>query len=286
MKNIFSIYKRDLKNIFTNWVALIVMLALVILPPLYAWFNIKASWDPYGNTKGIKVAVVNEDEGATFGDKEYKIGDIIVDNLKGNNKIGWQFVSKKVATEKVDNGEYYASIVIPKEFSKDVLSITTNDIKRPTLLYTVNEKTNAVAPKITEKGASSIQSEVSSEIVKNIDGVIFKALNSVGIDIKNAEPEIRTIVDKLYEINNNMPQIYDLLQKANDGTITVEQLVDKVNELMPTIKDTINQSQDLITAVKEYLEKGDEAFKQISPTIKNDLTIINGVTSGVSNAVN
>ena len=82
MTNVVNIYLRDMKKIFTNIIALIVILAVIILPALYAWFNIGASWDPYSNTNGIKVVVVNDDKGALFNNKTYKIGDIIVDNLK------------------------------------------------------------------------------------------------------------------------------------------------------------------------------------------------------------
>ena len=211
MRNVFRIYRRDLKNIFTNWVALVVTLALVILPPMYAWFNIKAAWDPYGNTKGIKVAVVNEDKGGTFNDKEYKLGDKIIESLKENDAIGWQFVSAEKAEKGVRNGTYYASIVIPENFSKNILSITNNNIEKPVLKYTVNEKTNAIAPKITDKGVTSIQQQVSGEIVETVDGIIFKIINSVGLEIQNAKPELRKIIDKLYEIDDKLPEINDLL---------------------------------------------------------------------------
>ena len=92
MKNIFKIYKNDLKDIFTNKVLLVIVTGLCILPSLYAWFNIKASWDPYGNTGNIFVAVVNEDSGAEIMDKEVNIGDELVDKLKTNKDLGWKFV--------------------------------------------------------------------------------------------------------------------------------------------------------------------------------------------------
>lgn len=94
MKNIFAIFKRDIKSIRTNWVALVVILGLSILPSLYAWFNIKASWDPYGNTNGIKVAIVNEDKGDILKDEKINIGQKLIEQLKDNKNLGWQFVSK------------------------------------------------------------------------------------------------------------------------------------------------------------------------------------------------
>ena len=104
MKNIFRIFKRDMKNIFTNSMAIILAVGVALLPSLYAWFNIYANWDPYGKTGAMKVAVCNEDEGATYKKLEIAIGDQICDNLKGNDSIDWQFVSKKDAVKGVEIG--------------------------------------------------------------------------------------------------------------------------------------------------------------------------------------
>ena len=94
MKNIFKIYKRDIVNISKNYMAIIIALGLCILPSLYAWFNIKASWDPYSNTKGVSVAIVNLDKGTNFNGEDLHLGDDIVDELKKNDAIGWKFVDE------------------------------------------------------------------------------------------------------------------------------------------------------------------------------------------------
>lgn len=95
MKNIFRIYISDLQNIITNWVAIVVMLGLMILPSLYAWFNIESSWDPYANTKSISVAVVNKDKAAVFKGQSINVGQELVNKLKINKNIGWKFVDRK-----------------------------------------------------------------------------------------------------------------------------------------------------------------------------------------------
>ena len=110
MKKIFEIYKDDIRSIFKNYAAIIVLAALCIIPSLYAWFNIKASWDPYSQdaTSGIKVGVVNLDKGANFSGKDINIGDEVIGQLKDNKQLGWQFVSEEEAERNVENGNYYA----------------------------------------------------------------------------------------------------------------------------------------------------------------------------------
>ena len=126
MKNIFKIYKNDLKDIFTNKVLLVIILGLCVLPSLYAWFNIKASWDPYGNTGNISVAVVNKDLGAEIMNKKVNIGDELVNKLKNNKDLGWKFVDSKKALEGVNDGTYYAYIEIPSNFSENLTLLNSD----------------------------------------------------------------------------------------------------------------------------------------------------------------
>ncbi len=123
MKNIIKIIKKDFKNIITNWIALGIVLGLIAIPSLYSLVNIFASWDPYSSTSGIKVAVVNEDKGTTFRDKDINLGNELVDKLKDNDKIGWEFVDKETADNGLLMEEYYASIIIPEDFSQKTTTL-------------------------------------------------------------------------------------------------------------------------------------------------------------------
>ena len=114
MKNIFKIFKRDIKKIFTNSMAIILAVGIAVIPSLYAWFNIYANWDPYGATGNMKVAVIIEDEGYTFRDIEINVGEEIKSNLEANDLIDWKFVPKAEALSGIEAGEYYAAIEIPK----------------------------------------------------------------------------------------------------------------------------------------------------------------------------
>lgn len=94
MKQIWRIYKTDLRNVAKHWAAIVIVVGLMILPSLYAWFNIKASWDPYGNTKEVPIAVSNQDAGSNLRGKDINIGNEIVDSLKKNKNLGWKFVDE------------------------------------------------------------------------------------------------------------------------------------------------------------------------------------------------
>lgn len=284
MKNIFKIYRKDLKDIFKNPALLIVIIGLAILPSLYAWFNIKASWDPYGNTKNLSVAVVNKDKGNELSGKNINFGNEVIDKLKGNNKLGWKFVSEKDALDGVNSGKYYASIEIPEDFSKDLTSIVTEETKKGKIIYTVNEKINIIAPKITEKGASTIQSEVNQTVVKTVSETIFDVFNSVGIELENQLPKLSNIENSLIDIQGKFKNIDKTINLAGDSTSKISDIVKNIQKDMPAIKNTLVNSKTLSTDVKTFLENTKGSLDNIVPIIKDDLKIVNNVSSSAYNS--
>lgn len=139
MKNIISVFLSDWRRISTNVVALIVVMGLCILPSLYAWFNILSNWDPYGPdaTGNIKVAVASSDKGVTIGDNTVNISDNVIEGLKANDTIGWVFTDDvESAVNGVYAGDYYAALIMPDDFSENMVSFLTDSFtSTDNLLY-------------------------------------------------------------------------------------------------------------------------------------------------------
>ncbi|MGG7213028.1 YhgE/Pip family protein [Clostridium nigeriense] len=285
MKNIFKIFIRDLKSIVKNWVALIIIVGLMILPSLYAWFNIRASWDPYGNTGGIKVAIVNNDKGGNLQDKFISVGDELVNKLKDNTNLGWEFVSEEEGNTGVERGIYYATIIIPEGFTEETLSIMNRPIKRPTLIYKVNEKSNAIAPKITDKGITTIKSQVDTNIIETVDGLIFKVLNEMGVSIEGSKDKILKLMNGIIELNNKVPEIENIINEIYNGSSKAEDLVAKAKENLPLLQDTLTSSDNLLVDTKNALEKSKEALGEITPVVKSDLELINTELSNLDGLI-
>ncbi len=285
MKNIFKIYKNDLKDIFTNKVLLVIILGLCILPSLYAWFNIKASWDPYGSTGNISVAVVNEDSGAEIMNKKVNIGDELIKELKTNKDLGWKFVDRKKALEGVNDGTYYAYIEIPSNFSENLTSLVSKDIKKGTIIYTVNEKINAIAPKITSSGAASIQNEVNQMVVKTVSEVVLNVFNEAGIELKKQLPKLSTLENNLVNVQSKFKDIDKVVNTAVDSTDKVSGIIKDIQKDMPLIKETLTNSKNLSSDIKSFLNDSKTGLSQLSPIIKNDLGLVSEISSNAKNAV-
>lgn len=285
MKNIFKIYKKDIKDIFTNKVLLVIILGLTVLPSLYAWFNIKASWDPYGSTKNISVAIVNNDKGTEIRGKDINVGDELVKKLKENDNLGWKFVDKADAINGVKKGTYYASVEIPESFSKDLTSLTSDEVKKGKIIYTVNEKINAIAPKITDKGASTIQNEVNQTVVKTVSQIIFEVSNNLGIELENQLPKLSNLESELIDVQSKFKDIYKTVNLASDATDKVQDLAKELKKDVPLITSTISNTKKLASDVKVFLQDSKGSLDKVAPVIKEDLQIVSKVSSSASSNI-
>lgn len=181
MRNIIAILKRDLSRIRGSVVALIVAVGLVIVPTLYAWFNIAGSWDPYGNTGNLKVAVANSDNGymSDLIPVRVNIGDTVVSALRENDQLDWRFVSESDAVEGVRSGEYYAAVVIPENFSSRMMTVFSSDAEHAEIVYYENQKANAIAPRVTDKAASTVRQQIDVTFAKTISDVGLATTSSL-----------------------------------------------------------------------------------------------------------
>ncbi|BFT75690.1 YhgE/Pip family protein [Paenibacillus sp. P36] len=257
MKKIFSIYRTDLINLWRVPTGLLLMVALAILPSVYAWINLEAMWDPYSNTSGIKIAVTSNDQGAKIEDKTINIGNEVVDNLKENHTLGWTFVDEATALNGVERGDYYASLIIPEDFSRKITSIVDGEMQKPEIVYTVNEKINAVAPKITSKGASSVSQQISENFIKTVSNSILTRMKEIGIDFEKELPTIRNMEAKILELENRLPEIETMGGKALELEQKLPELKEKgqkIVQLEEKIPD-INRAADTVLKIEERWPK-------------------------------
>ena len=181
MKNIIHIFRRDVRGLCRNFFALVIAIGLCFIPSLYAWFNIYSNEDPYANTGNIYIAVASEDEGMKLEDgTTVNMGAQVIDQLKENKSIGWQFVdSSDEAINGVESGKYYAAVVIGDRFSESMFSIFSKGLENPTITYYENEKKNAIATKITDTAVSTLKSSINETFLETAASAMFAQMLSL-----------------------------------------------------------------------------------------------------------
>src|SRR5690625_286316 len=274
MKNIWNIYKLDLKNIVTNFVVAILIGGLVILPSLYAWLNIKASWDPYAQTDQIPIGVVNEDVGALIRDKQVNVGDELVETLKENTDFKWNFVNRETAIDGVEYGNYYAVIVVPSNFSETLGTVITDQPTKAEIEYYVNEKINAIAPKITDKGASVIVEQISSQFISTVNGIIFEMFNDIGIELEANLPDIQQFEEYIFTIEKELPSIHQLLTETKDDANKADEIMNKAKKLMPEAKEKDSNGINTVDSIVDLLDEAEQRHQKSTHKRNEDLETI------------
>ena len=279
MKNIIEIFRKDIKEVFRKTNTWIIIVGLIFLPSMYAWPNILSSWDPYGHTNNIKVAVTSEDDGATVDGKELNLGKSLVEGLKNNKNLDWQFVSnKQQAEDGVRIGDYYASIVVPKNFSQDMTSVSRTEPKRATIEYTVNEKINAISPKITNSGASAIANNISKNFVETANGIIFEKLHEAGIKFEENLPSIEKAKEEIFKLNDNFSTYESTLSELIGKVEYGYNILNNVQNTLPEI-DRVATNSIMIADKAGITINNIQGFNErLLPIINNHLNVVEEVS--------
>ena len=257
MRNIWRIFRADWQRISASVVAVVVIMGLCLIPCLYAWFNIFSNWDPYGPdaTSNIRVAVTSEDEGYELLGLKLNIGSMVLDGLKSNDQMGWDFVdSREEALEGVRSGKYYAALIVPADFTGDFVSILDTDLRHPQIEYYENEKKNAIAPKITNKAKTAVQDEINATVVETVTNAVTtvsSVCKALGLD---ADDVSQGIIEKLNSAQNSLRTLEETLN-------AMQTLADQTDSILACAGvvtgdlDSIVSGNDL-SGIQDALDRG------------------------------
>ena len=261
MKNIFAIFRDDIKGLSRNILALIIALGLCILPSLYAWFNIYSNWDPYANTSNVPIAVVSEDAGYEKDDGTFvNMGDQVLDNLHENTSLGWAFpATAQEAVDGVYSGEYYAALVMGEDFSSSMYNCIANGMEHPKITYYENQKKNAIATKITDTGSSTLQASINEEFIDVVVTTLSESIDELageegeGSVIDELMSQLRRVEDNLVAYDGLLDSFMDCNESLSDTVLSMKDLIPKLNAAITSSVNGINkassQAKDLASGV-------------------------------------
>lgn len=285
-QHVFQIYTKDIRNIVTNWVVAIIVGGLIFLPSLYAWLNIYASMDPYAHTSNMKIAIVNEDTGTTVRNEAINVGNEVIENLKTNESFTWELENEKQAMEQLKNGDYFAMIVIPNDFSQKLTSILTEQPTKAHIDYYVNEKKNPIAPKITSKGASVLTQQVSSEFVSTVNGTLFSIFNTIGLEMEREIPDFRKFENYVFTIEQHLPDINSFLAQASSQGKDADQLLNRAITQIPQVEQLTTNGLTTIQKGLTLVNEADALFNELSPLIKKDVQTVQNIAQHFTDIMN
>ena len=293
MKNILRVFISDMKRISTNVVAIVVVIGLTVIPSLYAWFNILSNWDPYGQeaTSKLKVAVVSDDNGASIDGVEVNIGEKVVEALKTNDTIGWVFEDNSDdVIESVRSGEYYAALIMPEDFSSDMISFLSDTITHPQILYYCNQKKNAIAPKITDKAKTAVKEQVNETFISTIASSLVTAGDTVansdklkGLGTAESGSVIDIIKNKLKDASDELNTYNVLLTSLISITDLSTGLSDQSVNTAGQLNNVLEQQRIDVAVVQKMVEANKlSSLEELSGVLSENLSAVQNVMSSIS----
>ena len=303
MKNIIKVFLNDCKHIGRNVVALVVVMGLAVLPSLYAWFNILSNWDPYGpeSTSNIKVAVAYDDTGINISGMDINISTNIVEALKTNDTIGWVFTdSTDEAIEGVWSGDYYAALIMPADFSKDMVSFLADNMTHPEIIYYTKQKKNAIAPKITDKAKTAVQQQVNATFISTLTEAIMKSADvadNIG-DKNKADSTLESgsdsmnnslidiLIAKFQVINTQVVTFDNVLSALSNIMTTAQTSADTAKGISPDISGTFEGERAILNELNKTIGQSSLIDSSLFSTISHDIDAVSGYMNSISSIYN
>lgn len=279
MRNIWTVFKTDIRTLSKCFFACVVVVAIALLPSLYAWLNIYSNWDPYGNTGGISIAVASLDEGYTDADGTYENkGDDVVADLREATSINWVIVdTEEEAKGGVESGDYYAAVVIDKQFSRNMYRMLTDWTGKPAITYYENAKKNAVATKITDTAVETLKRSISENYLEVVIGGIMEQSNLLAADLTADDPEaaVKGVLYQAQDLLHACGRMMDAFEAAGGSGVSessaavLEAAVANINKNLPDGAQLQQTAAEIQMQLNTALARVERALDRLNSAIGN-----------------
>lgn len=271
MRMAWRLFVGDMKRIFSNTITVIIVMGLVLLPSIFSWYNVLACWDVFDNTGNLKVAIVNNDDGyeSDLVPLRVNMGEQVVTTLHENDQMNWVFTNEDDAIDGTESGKYYAAVIIPESFSKDMMTFYSGNAEHAKLIYYSNEKKNVVAPKLTDQGASKASvtvNEVFSETLAEIGLNVASSLMDY-TDDADMTGQLGQLADHVDTLGTQMSDAsamlitYAQVLEASESLITGSaSLLEQVGDSAGSIMDSVDDAADSVTEMGEAVSSSSDAL--------------------------
>lgn len=279
MRNIWTVFKTDIRTLSKCFFACVVVVAIALLPSLYAWLNIYSNWDPYGNTGGISIAVASLDEGYTDEDGTYENkGDDVVADLREATSINWVIVdTEEAAKGGVESGDYYAAVVIDKQFSRNMYRMLTDWTGKPAITYYENAKKNAVATKITDTAVETLKRSISENYLEVVIDGIMEQSNLLAADLTADDPEaaVKGVLYQAQDLLHACGRMMDAFEAAGGSGVSessaaaLEAAVASINKNLPDGSQLQQTAAEIQMRLNTALARVQRALDRLNSAIEN-----------------
>lgn len=276
MKKVWQLFVGDLKRLRGNVVTVIIVIGLVALPSIFSWYNMIAAWDVFGNTGNLKIAVASVDEGyeSDLVPVNINIGEQVVSTLRANNQIKWVFTDKEDAIDGARSGKYYAAVVIPESFSRDMMTFYSDDVQHAKIIYYSNEKKNAISPKVTDQGADAISVQVNQVFAETLSDTALSLAQGFVTYADNADADgrIGDLADHMESLSSQMKKASSIMRTYSSVLASSQDLIGSSAQLLSSTKDSASEVGSQVSEMKDSADDIAEAMRVSTAALSQALS--------------
>ncbi|RDU22943.1 YhgE/Pip domain-containing protein [Anaerosacchariphilus polymeriproducens] len=299
------------KSLFKNKFLIIVIIAIITIPSLYTIIFLGSMWDPYGSVENLPVAIVNKDKKVTYNGTNLNVGKDLINNLKENYFMDFNFVDEKTANEGLTNGTYYMVITIPDNFSANATTVTKEKPSKMELEYETNPGRNYIASKMSETALNKIEKSISEKVTEVYTKTVYEKISELGNGMEKAADGAGKINNGMSELSDGNHKITNNLNKMTFGTLSFKEGTKKLesgmlqytngvsavktgskelsdgisslalgaNTLSTGVEKLSNGSSSLVTGVKDYTSGVDTVYAGTAELVKNNTSLNSGINT-------
>lgn len=284
-----NMVRAEWRHLFKNKILLVSLAVISFIPIMYSGFFLGSIWDPYGQTKNLPVAFVNEDKGAQLNGQALNVGQSVEQKLKDNHDLGWEFVTKQQADSGVSSGHFYAVVTIPADFSAKAASITQNKPERAVIHYTTTPAKNYIGSLVSSQAAENVKTSVAEQVTKAYAKGVLENINKLGGGLETAADGAVQLHDGLATLQagaqtytSGVKQLATNQQALSNG---LAQLADGSRQLQAGLGQMSNglPSQVQVAQLSNGIKQLQSGLNQLNASVHNPSPELTALQQKVAN---
>jgi putative membrane protein len=203
---------------FKGPIPIIALLFLLLVPTLYGALYLWSNWDPYGKLDQVPVAVVNLDQPVDVNGKTVDAGNRLVTELQADPIFDWQFVSEDEAVQGLADGSYYLTVIIPEDFSANLVSGQGEDPQRAVVTLHRDDANGYVVGLLTASVQTQLEAAIDRAAIGAYFETVFANLDTIKTDVTNAATAATQLATGADAVAKGATDLSTGITTAKDGS--------------------------------------------------------------------
>jgi putative membrane protein len=260
----------ELRRVSSGVLPKLALLALALVPLLYASLYLYANKDPYSNLRHVPAALVVADKGTD----QLHAGRDVADELVRGGKFDWHQVSEADAEKGVRDGTYTFALTLPEDFSQALASPGDFTPRQGVIMLTTNDANNYLGSTIANQVVTEVRRSVSVKVGAEAADKLLLGFSTIRQKTVEAANGATRLADAQQGALTGSQQLADGATSLANGATTLSNGLD---QLRTQTKDLPLKSQQLAGGAKQVSDGNETAARTAEDYAAKAQQLVNGL---------